>query len=672
MEVYRWCDGSYLEDQDMFRLSGIFRDVYLMATPKLHLRDYYFTTDFSDKELTKGRLNVRTNIKNLGTKAVDAASVDITLLDQEGKQIAFVSEKVKNIGKQQEAVQTSALKVTNLNLWSAENPYLYTVILDLKDKNGETLEAMSSQYGFRKIDIQGKLLYLNNQRVFFKGANRHDIHPQFGKAVPVESMIEDILLFKRYNLNTIRTSHYPNDPKMYALFDYYGLYVMDEADIECHGNNAISDKESWYPAFEDRMVRMVERDKNHSSVIFWSMGNECGGGTNFDPLYKATKSLDGRPIHYEAKNNTADIDSRMYPLVDHMIGQDKEDRNKPYFLCEYAHAMGNSIGNLDEYWDYIENHSQRLLGGCIWDWVDQGLNKFGEATNRYYYGSGFGDKPNDFNFCSNGIVTSDRQVTPKLLEVKKVYQYIIFAPADLGDKKVKLTNRYGFLNLTDFDLKWEIVKDGVIVESGILPLEDTAPDKELIKTIPFQTSLDAGSEYFINLFALLKKDCVWAKAGYDVASEQLRLTDRVPVAAVTAADVTFSDTLKIETEKEKVGFRTKGFYVEFNKESGVMTSLRYKGMDMIYNKEGFKFNWYRSIDNDRRTYVNTSIAKNSFDWRVSDDKKSVTVSTTLMTTIGEGDKAIKQAYAVNYTIYANGIVDVNASFKQVNILICLV
>lgn len=658
VEVYRWSDGSYLEDQDMFRLSGIHRDVYLFATPKLRLRDYYITADFASDDFSKAKFNVRTNVKNYGGKT-DGAVVDVTLLDEAGNQVAFISEAVGTIGKKEEAVNTASAEVKNPNLWSAEKPYLYTAVLELKDKNGKTLEAMSSQFGFRKIEIKDNRIYINGQQVFFKGANRHDTHPQYGKAVPVESMIEDILLFKRYNLNTIRTSHYPNDPKMYALYDYYGLYVMDEADIECHGNHSISDKESWLPAYVDRMVRMVERDKNHASVIFWSMGNESGGGQNFDTVYEEARKIDPRPIHYEGKNNVADIDSRMYPSIESMISQDKQDRNKPYFLCEYAHAMGNSIGNLDEYWDYIENHSKRMIGGCIWDWVDQGLNKYGEKTNRYYYGSGFGDKPNDFDFCCNGIVTPDRKVTPKLIEVKKVYQYIKFTPSDVKNGKIKLTNSYDFLNLNQFDLKWEVLKNGKVVESGKMDLGNVAPDQSTELTIPYKTSLDENNEYFINLSIVLKNGCVWADAGHEVASEQYPLTDKMAVAPV---ETNYSDTLKVEKGMNSIGFRSHGFYVAFDTETAIMTSLRYAGTDMIYDKEGFVFNWYRSINNDGRRYSPTVIEKKSFDWKPSEDGKSVTVATSMVAVIGRGERAVEQPYTVTYTIYANGVIDMDASF----------
>lgn len=662
VEVYRWSDGSYLEDQDMFRLSGIHRDVYLFATPKLRLRDYALTANFAGNELSKAVFEVRAHVKNY-TNKTEEALLQVTLLDETENQVAFINDAIKNIKAKEEVVSTSDVEVQNPHLWTAETPYLYTVLLELKNKQGETIEAMSTQFGFRKIEIKNKRVYINNEQVFFKGANRHDIHPQLGKAVPVESMIQDILLFKQYNLNTIRTSHYPNDAKMYALYDYYGLYVMDEADIECHGNHAISDKESWLPAYIDRMVRMVDRDKNHPSVIFWSMGNESGGGKNFDTVYKVTKEMDSRPVHYEGKNRIADMDSRMYPSIESMIAQDKEKTDKPFFLCEYAHAMGNSIGNLDEYWNYIENDSERMIGGCIWDWVDQGINKFGELPNRYYYGSGFGDKPNDFDFCCNGIVTPDRQVTPKLIEVKKVYQYIKFKPIDLKNGTVELKNRYDFLSLNQFDLQWQLTKDGNIIESGVLPLPDVAPNKDVEIAVPYKTTPDAAAEYFITLFVRLKNNCVWGEAGHEVASEQFLLTGNPLVAAV---NTTFADTLKVEESASSIAFRAPGFFVSFNPELGIITSLRYAGTDMIYNKNGFSFNWFRSINNDGRVVLPTVIKKQTFGWKLSDDKKSVTITTQLNAVIGSGDKSTTQPYAVTYTIYANGTVDVDASFSTDN------
>lgn len=519
VEVYRWCDGSFLEDQDMFRLSGIHRDVYLVASPKVRLRDIHLTSQISDR-LDKAELKVKTDVHNYGKK-VQEATVRVSLLNTEGKPVSSFIIPTGKITGGQENVCEGTTTIRDPRLWSAETPSLYTVQLELLDAAGNVLEATSQQYGFRKIEIRNNKVYINNALILFKGANRHDIHPQFGKAVPVESMIEDILLFKRFNLNTIRTSHYPNDPKMYALYDYYGLYVMDEADIECHGNMSLSNRESWEGAYVDRMVRMVERDKNHPSVIFWSMGNESGGGRNFEATYQAAKAIDDRYIHYEGMNDVADMDSRMYPSIESMIEQDEQPRNKPYFLCEYAHAMGNAIGNLEEYWDYIEHHSKRMIGGCIWDWVDQGINMPGQPADHYYFGGSFGDRPNDNDFCCNGIVTADRQVTPKLWEVKKVYQYITLEPN--AENSIGVRNRYAFLNLHDFNLRYVILKDGVPIAEEEFSLPDGKPGEHRAVQIPYSRYLTSEGEYYLNLEIKLKKDCVWAKAGHIVATEQLLL-----------------------------------------------------------------------------------------------------------------------------------------------------
>ena len=519
VEVYRWCDGSFLEDQDMFRLSGIHRDVYLVASPKVRLRDIHLTSQISDR-LDKAELKVKTDVHNYGKKVQEAA-VRVSLLNPEGKPVSSFIIPTGKITGGQENVCEGTTTIRDPRLWSAETPSLYTVQLELLDAAGNVLEATSQQYGFRKIEIRNNKVYINNALILFKGANRHDIHPQFGKAVPVESMIEDILLFKRFNLNTIRTSHYPNDPKMYSLYDYYGLYVMDEADIECHGNMSLSNRESWEGAYVDRMVRMVERDKNHPSVIFWSMGNESGGGRNFEATYQAAKAIDDRYIHYEGMNDVADMDSRMYPSIESMIEQDEQPRNKPYFLCEYAHAMGNAIGNLEEYWDYIEHHSKRMIGGCIWDWVDQGINMPGQPADHYYFGGSFGDRPNDNDFCCNGIVTADRQVTPKLWEVKKVYQYITLEPN--AENSIGVRNRYVFLNLHDFNLRYVILKDGVPIAEEEFSLPDGKPGEHRAVQIPYSRYLTSEGEYYLNLEIKLKKDCVWAKAGHIVATEQLLL-----------------------------------------------------------------------------------------------------------------------------------------------------
>ena len=657
VEVYRWCDGSFLEDQDMFRLSGIHRDVYLVASPKVRLRDIHLTSQISDR-LDKAELKVKTDVHNYGKK-VQEATVRVSLLNTEGKPVSSFIIPTGKITGGQENVCEGTTTIRDPRLWSAETPSLYTVQLELLDAAGNVLEATSQQYGFRKIEIRNNKVYINNALILFKGANRHDIHPQFGKAVLVESMIEDILLFKRFNLNTIRTSHYPNDPKMYALYDYYGLYVMDEADIECHGNMSLSNRESWEGAYVDRMVRMVERDKNHPSVIFWSMGNESGGGRNFEATYQAAKAIDDRYIHYEGMNDVADMDSRMYPSIESMIEQDEQPRNKPYFLCEYAHAMGNAIGNLEEYWDYIEYHSKRMIGGCIWDWVDQGINMPGQPADHYYFGGSFGDRPNDNDFCCNGIVTADRQVTPKLWEVKKVYQYITLEPN--AENSIGVRNRYAFLNLHDFNLRYVILKDGVPVAEEEFSLPDGKPGEHRAVQIPYSRYLTPEGEYYLNLEVKLKEDCVWAKAGHIVATEQLLLqkspnTGLQPVAVSASSKESLFKV--VEEEKRYLFFRSPGVEITFDKKEGKLTGVRYHGDNMLHLREGWSLNTFRFINNDVRKWQDTQTEVISFDWKWSGDNQSAIVTIQLQETVGN----VKVPYTLTYRLYGNGEIDVDASF----------
>lgn len=663
-QVFRWTDGSYLEDQDMFRLSGIYRDVFLYATPKVHVRDYSLVSEFNGDDYSSAKFKTTAFVKNYEKKNADATQLNIQLLDPSGKEVVNLSQTIDRIkGNEEQAIGLNAT-VNNPLLWSAEKPNLYTAIVSLKDKNGNTLEAMSSKFGFRKIEIKNKRVYVNNKQIFFKGVNRHDTHPLYGRAVTVESMIQDILLMKQHNINMVRTSHYPNHPKFYAIMDYYGMYTMDEADIENHGNHSISNKPSWLPAFKDRMERMMQRDKNHPCVIFWSMGNEGGNGENFAELYKYAKTIDTtRPIHYEGKNDSADIDSHMYPSVNNMASFDQRDSDKPYFLCEYAHAMGNAIGNLAEYWDYIENSSNRMIGGCIWDWVDQAIIKHGGPENHYYYGGDFGDKPNDQDFVCNGVVTPDRRITAKLLEVKRVYQYIKFRPLSLSSGKIEVENRYDFTNLNEFNIVWEVIKDGNKAESGEIDNFNLASDQKATLTIPYNKRLDAGSEYFLNVYFTFKKDTRWAKSGHAVAAEQFALTDRIPLSVINTSSL---ENIDLSLQGNNLVIKGVGFQTTFNSENGAMTSLQYDGKEMLHNGNGFNLNWYRSVSNDKYTdqnYYPSSYAAPLFTYQVNEDKKSVTVICNTAATI-QSDKKPKVPYSIKYVIYSDGKIDVDASFTK--------
>ena len=656
VEVYRWCDGSYLEDQDMFRMSGIHRDVYLVATPRVSLRDIRLASSFDDK-LENAELKVEAELHNYGKKR-EGAQVRVTLLDAESKQAGVLNVPVSQLASGEESVRKGTIKVENPMLWSAETPYLYTVNIELMDGNGKVLEATTQKYGFRKIEIRNNRVYVNNAPVFFKGVNRHDIHPQFGKAVPLESMIQDVLLFKRFNINTLRTSHYPNDTRMYALCDYYGIYVMDEADIECHANALLSYDESWEAAFMDRVERMIRRDRNHPSVIFWSLGNESGAGGNFKACYDAAKRMDSRPVHYAGKNEAMDVESHLYPSVEGMIGYDKGKRHQPFFVCEYAHAMGNAVGNLDEYWDYIENHSERLIGGCIWDWVDQGINMKGRPSDDYYMGGSFGDRPNDGDFCCNGLVTPERGVTPKLWEVKKVYQYVAFK--DGGKDAVSVRNKYAFLSLDDFELWYSVLKDGIPVHAGIISLPDVRPGDSCRVQVPYSGLLTDDAEYFLNLEVRLRKGCVWAEAGHIVATEQILLQkDSLAGLPAVHPDAGTAPLRIVDSDWPYLHVRNDVAEFSFDRQKGQLTALRYRGKNMIHMQEGWALNTYRSINNDARAWLQPVRKVKRLDWQSFHGSDSVVVIISHEDEFGD----VKVPYTLKYTLYRDGTVDVDASFE---------
>jgi len=664
VEVYRWTDASYIEDQDMFRLSGIHRDVYLYATPKTHIRDFFLKSEFQGNNYNSAEFVVDASVINYDTRQSDPSEIEVVLMDAAGKNIKTMIQKVNSLKGGAEQNYSLISTVDRPLLWSAEKPNLYTVIISLKDENGNVTEAMTSKFGFRKIEIKNKRIYVNNEQVFFKGVNRHDTHPKYGKAIPVESMMQDVLLMKQHNLNMVRTSHYPNDPRIYAMFDYYGLYVMDENDLECHDNHSLSDKEAWKPAYLDRMERTIQRDKNHPSIIFWSFGNESGGGSHFEDMQLLVKRIDpSRPTHYEGKNSVPDIDSHMYPSIERMASFDQEDSDKPYFLCEYAHSMGNSPGNLAEYWDYIENQSQRMIGGCIWDWADQALNKVGEPEDHYYYGGQFGESPTDGDFSCDGLTTPDRQVTAKLLEVKKVYQYIKFRAIALNSGKIEITNKYDFTDLNEFNLLWDVIKNGVVVESGKITDLNLAPNEKATVHIPYKTRLESNNEYFLNLRFESKYPTTALDAGYIAATEQFALNNRVVVPEV---DISALGQLAVTSQGNNIVINGNNFRVIFDTGNALISSLQYNGKEVIENKKGLIFNWYRNINNDRYTdqnFYKTSFQKNLVSYHVETDKKYATVFMDMTATI-HSPQPVTVDYSLKYKVYANGAIDVDASFVK--------
>ncbi len=632
VKVFRWSDGSYLEDQDFWRLSGIHRDVYLFAAPKIHLRDFKVETDL-DSAYKDADLKLNLEVADY-TGADAPCSIEVELLDAKGKLVGGAPLGVvkKPAGKRD---VSAAFHIKAPKLWSAESPYLYTLLMSVKDSSGRTLETISSKVGFREISLANGKLLVNGKIVYLKGVNRHENDPVFGHYVSKKSMERDITLMKRANINTVRTCHYPDDPYWYDLCDRYGIYVIDEANLESHGmgygKNSLAKQPSWEAAHVARQEDMIQRDKNHPSVIIWSMGNEAGGGPNFEACRKAMLALDKtRPLHYSIQNNVADIDSCMYPSVSGLKRHGMEDNPKPFLMCEYAHAMGNALGNLQEYWDTIEN-SKRLIGGCIWDWVDQGLlarprkpgDRVGQSPGKgltslllaseargekpappkggwlYAYGGDFGDYPNSNSFCCNGILFADHSISPEVAEVRKVYQNVAFSLASDSAAKasVRIKNKFAFTNLNRFDIRWTLLENGTKKGSGALGSLDIPPGvaKDISIPVSKPKRLLPGGEYLLNLSVRTKKASSWAKAGFEVAAGQLKLPWNAKPAVIKLG----SAPLKIRKFNGSVKISGAEFSVAFSSRTGLMTSLKYGGKEMLSSAGGPRLNLFRApTDND--------------------------------------------------------------------------
>ena len=660
VQVFRWSDGSYLECQDMFRMSGIFRDVYIYNVPGVSVRDHYITST-----LDSGRSNARVDVSLLfdGPQSrTQGKQARVSLFSPEGKEVASaVADSPDTAG-----YVTVSLEVPGVKLWSAETPDLYTVRVVQLGQDGNEEMAFSTKYGIRDIEIRNSVVYINGQRVFFKGVNRHDTHPLYGRAVPTASMLEDVLLMKRNNINTIRTSHYPNAARMYAMFDHYGLYCCDEADLEDHANQAISDSPSWIPAFTDRISRMVHRDRNHPSVIMWSLGNEAGNGANFEACYATADSLDSRPIHYEGTRivksyggeRFSDFYSKMYPGIAWMHAN-TDSLDKPMFICEYAHAMGNAVGNLRQYWDIIES-SNSCIGGCIWDWVDQAIydpaeikqGKFRLHTGYDYPG------PHQGNFCSNGIIFATRGESPKLKEVKAAHQFIKFT-LDTVDTKantatVTLRNTYNFSNLDRFDLISEVLADGKVISTGRMQLPSAVPGASVTVTVPLKKSALAkaaskGVETMLTLRVVHRDAQVYAPAGHEVALQQYTITGRGPLPALKAKGKKL-----VKTESGQVTTIANGkVSASFDNTNGMMTSLAFDGNEILAPGQGFIYDNHRWIENDRFTDTSNGLEATAH-VKIEDKDGATVVRTDRRGTLCDT--------RITYTIYPQGVIDVDAEF----------
>jgi len=604
--VYQMCHGSYLEDQDFWRLSGIFRDVYLMAAPRVHIRDVYLQTRF-DEEYKNAALYMRALVKNYGTKAASGYKVTATLVGDDGEKVfekAF--DVITDLPTGREATLELTVPVENPKKWSAEEPNLYTLLLSLQDEAGAVQEVEPFAVGFRQVEIKNSRLYVNGVPITIKGVNRHDTHPDLGHAVSLDSMIQDITLMKQHNINAVRTSHYPNDPRWLDLCDRYGLYVIDETDLETHGFaftgnvSQISQDPAWKEAYVDRAVRMVERDKNHPSVIIWSLGNESGYGANHDAMAEWIRGADPtRPIHYEGAGDApvVDIVSVMYPTIDRLIQEgERTDDPRPFFMCEYAHAMGNGPGNLKEYWETIYKYP-RLIGGCVWEWVDHGIRQFTEDGEEYFaYGGDFDDHPNDGNFCIDGLNYPDRIPHTGLIEYKKVIEPVKVEAIDLTRGKVKIRNLYDFISLKHLEGSWCLMEDDRVLEEGALPDLDVPAGGEMIVDLPYSLPKGkAGAEYWLNLSFKLRRSMIWAPRGFEIAWAQFK----VPVEVLEPPIILLSSMPSLEVKETDDGLFVEGedFALGFDKVSGSLSSWDFNGLSYVTSPP--KFNgWRAPTDND--------------------------------------------------------------------------
>ncbi len=508
VEVYRWCTGSWLEDQDMIRLSGIVRDVFVYSTPKIHMRDFEVVTDL-DSRYENANLKIKVNVQRYSEDVKGTFSIEATLHDENGKPVFNSPLSVKKrFASKDEVVAVLDQKVMNPKKWSAEYPNLYSLILTLKDLEGKVIESEGCKVGFRKFELKDNFMTINGKVIKFKGVDRHEFDPRTGKHVPAETMIKDITLMKQFNINAVRTSHYPNDPLWLDLCDEYGLYLIDETNLETHGvrDTVPASDPQWTNACLDRIQSMVERDKNHPAVLIWSLGNEAGHGTNFRLMSEWAHMRDStRLVHYEGDSSVADMTSEMYSPVERVEEYARSSNSKPYILCEYAHAMGNSNGNLHKYWDLFRKYP-KLQGGFIWDWVDQAIyEKRPDGKGEYLaYGGDWGDNPNDGDFCADGVIFADRTPKPQAEEVRYLYRNIVVRPVDLLNGEVEVFNEYLFTNVNAFKCEWLIKENHEIVNSGNLDIDVKPLDSKKIK-IPYgKIQIHAGCEYFLEMIFSLK------------------------------------------------------------------------------------------------------------------------------------------------------------------------
>ncbi len=698
IEVFRWCDGSYLEDQDFWRLSGIFRDVTLWSTPPVHMRDFTVHTPL-DANYRDAELTLDAELANYG-KASREVALEAALIDPSGTEIFRAPAGEISVQPGAPAKLHFAQKVAAPKKWSAETPDLYTLLLTTKDAvTGAVLETIPWRVGFRSSEIKNGQLLVNGMPVLIRGANRHETDPDTGQVMTRERMIQDIRLMKQNNLNAVRTCHYPNVPEWYALCDEFGLYLVDEANIESHGmgygERTLAKVPSWGPAHLDRTVRMFERDKNHASVIIWSLGNEAGFGDNFRATARWLKAYDtSRPVQYERddKNEVTDIRNPMYARPWQALEWSRSARAQPFIQCEYSHAMGNSSGDIWAYWRPIYDGAKYLQGGFIWDWVDQSLRTPVPASRKieplenprslpldpklgtfFSYGGTFGppDVTSDGNFCANGLINADRVPHPGLAEVKKVYQPIQMRAGDLAKAEVEFQNWGDFLAAEDWLAgEWRVVADGKVLQSGKLDALTLAPrEKKKITLSVRAITPEPETEYFLEISFTLKQATPWAPAGHEVAWEQFKLPWTAPAVAVAPT----GNALQLTAAAGRVLVRGTGFGATFDRATGLLVSLTSGDTELLDQPLRPDF-WRAPVDNDRgnrmagpaapRAVVLTPWRKAHETWTASSVTIEQPAPTRIVITANGTIGEFGAPYHLKWTVLGSGDVWVEAALEQ--------
>ncbi|WP_372772797.1 glycoside hydrolase family 2 TIM barrel-domain containing protein [Mangrovibacterium sp.] len=667
VEVYRWSDGSFLECQDFWRISGIERDVYLYSTPAVRVRDYKVIASL-DEKYTNGVFNLETEIESAAGKT-ETVSVDYLLKNETEEFGGIVVLKLKD-GK---GVGSVNAEIANVKKWSAEHPNLYDLFITLKNKKGETLEVHSSKVGFRTSEIKNGQLLVNGKAVLVKGVNRHEHDPITGHYITRERMEEDIRLMKQFNINSVRTCHYPSDPYFYQLCDQYGIYICNEANIESHGMGAaqqapyklphIADLPEWELTHLDRIKRMYQRDKNHPSVIVWSLGNEAGDGCNFEAGYAWLKANDYRPVQFEQASlrNHTDIFCPMYATKWELENYALQPGiYRPAILCEYAHAMGNSVGNLKDYWETIEKYPA-LQGGFIWDWVDQGIAAKNDAGEDYYaYGGDLEPEGsrNDNNFCLNGLVGPDRKPNPHIYEVKKVYQNVSVAAVDVEKGLFAIHNKFFFSNLNEYDFSYEILADGKIIETKVVGSLSVEPQTKKDVEIALSAVKNDGREYFVNFYFKQKEASDLLPTGHIVAAEQVLLkTGKAKPAGENAGE------LQVTENDSEISIIAGETMVTFSKAEGTIQHLRFQEQTLI--SQGPKPDFWRvPTDND----YGYGMVKNRGVWKVANENSTVekfevekVAAGKVIVKIEKQLPKVNLTYFTEYHVLASGVIEVKNS-----------